>query len=314
MAKKKWYRFYLYLFLKVVQWFFLIVPRPVGQFIAALLGMFAWWMLPEQRARTLKHLGHAFGSKKSEAECCKIGRGVFVHLSKTALDICQFPKLTRQRILDLVRLDEGTGKLDEGLSRGKGVIALTAHIGNWELLASYFRFLGYPGKLVGRRIYYDRYDRFLVTLRESALVRTIYRDEAVRLVLEELRKNHVIGMSADQDIDSLEGIFVPFFGHHAWTPIAPAKIALASGAAIVPMYMIHEEGRYRLFIEDPIWPMRSQPKDVAIRQMTTAWCKVVEQMIRRYPDQWAWNHDRWKTKLAPMDKPDQVVVREGTYA
>ncbi|OGX05248.1 MAG: hypothetical protein A3G87_06555 [Omnitrophica bacterium RIFCSPLOWO2_12_FULL_50_11] len=313
MAKKKWYRFYLYLLLGAVQQFFLIVPRSAGHALAACMGTCAWWMLPSQRVSTLRHLDQAFGSEISAAERYKIGCGVFVHLSKTAVDVCRFPKLTRQRIVDLVRLDEGTGKLDEALSRGQGVIALTGHLGNWELLASYFRFLGYQGRLVGRRIYFDCYDHFVISLRENALVRTIYRDEAVRLVLEQLKKNHMVGMSADQDIDSLEGIFVPFFGRESWTPVAPAKIALASGAAIVPMYMIREGRRYRLFIKDPIWPNRSRPRDVAVREMTEAWSRVVEQMIRRYPDQWVWNHDRWKTKPAGRNEAAENVKEEKVY-
>ncbi|MBI4395254.1 MAG: lysophospholipid acyltransferase family protein [Candidatus Omnitrophica bacterium] len=298
MAKYKPYRFLLYLGLEFLRHLVLVLPRRVNHALAASIGFSAYWVLPKERAKTLRHLKEAFGEEKSKDEFLKIGQGAFVHLAKSAIDVLSFPKLNRKRIEKLVRLEGGTTeRLDRALARGKGVIALTGHLGNWELLASYFRFLGYPGCLVGRKIYYGPFDEVLVTLRRSALVTTVYRDESPRQILTELRQNHVVGMSADQDIDSLEGTFVLFFGKPSWTPIGPAKIALASGAAIVPAFMIHEGDHYRLFIEEPIVPMDCDSKEEAIKLMTEAWSQVVERYIRLFPNQWVWMHNRWKTKV-----------------
>ena len=208
--------------------------------------------------------------------------------------------MNREVVTRLVSLDNGTGKLEEVLARGHGVIALTGHLGNWELLASYFRHRGFPGAIVARRIYYEPFDRVLVRLRQSGLVSTIYHDDPPRALLAELRANHVVGMSADQDIDRLDGVFVPFFGKPAWTPTAPAKIALASGAAIVPVFLIHEGEGYRLFVEGPIEPLPSHSKEEAIEAMTVAWSQVVERFIRKFPDQWVWMHHRWRTSPETM--------------
>ncbi len=296
MAKNKPYRFLLYLGLEFLRHLVLIFPRRLNHALAAAIGYTTFWILPKERAKTVRHLKEAFGEENSEEEYLKIGQSAFIHLAKSAIDVLSFPKLNRKRIENLVRLEGGTAKLDRALARGKGAIALTAHLGNWELLASYFRFLGYPGRLVGRRIYYERFDQILVALRRTALVSTIYRDESPRQILSELRQNHVVGMSADQDIDSLEGIFVPFFGRPSWTPAGPTKIALASGAAIVPAFMVHEGDHYRLWIEEAILPVEGVPKDEALRQMTKAWSEVVERYVRLYPNQWVWMHNRWKTK------------------
>ena len=284
----------------------LIFPRRFNYAIATGLGNSAYRLLPKERAKMENHLKVAFGEEKKPGEYSEINRRSLVNLSKSAMDVLCFPKLNRERMTRLVHLEGGTGKLDNALACGKGAIVLTGHLGNWELLASYFRFLGYPGCLVGRRIYYEPYDRVLVTLRKSALVSTVYRDESPRKVLAELKANHTVGMSADQDIDSLEGIFIPFFGKPAWTPTGPAKMALASGAAIVPAFMIHDRDDYQLFIEDPIWPIEREPKEEAIRLMTEAWSHAVERFVRRYPDQWVWMHDRWKTKAEPTSEPKKV--------
>ena len=344
MAKKKWYRFLLYLALEGLRHVVLILPRRIHQALAHGIGFTTYWVLPRERSEVFKHLREAFGEEESEARYRKIGQDAFINLMKSAMDVFCFPKLNRERIERLVRCEGGTSKLDQALEQGKGAIVLTGHIGNWELLAAYFRLLGYPGCLVGRRIYYEPFDQVLVTLRRSALVSTIYRDESPRQVLEELKQNHTVGISADQDIDSVEGIFVPFFGRPAWTPIGPAKISLASGAPIVPAFMIHEKSGYRLFIEDPIWPMTSPPacppptgggvsfemqeraerfetrscqtgggmkhtsKDETVRYITEAWSKVVERYVREYPDQWVWMHNRWKTK-----DESQVQSRGSAY-
>ena len=76
-------------------------------------------------------------------------------------------------------------------------------------------------------------------------------------------------------------------------------MALASGAPIVPGFVLHESDHYRLIIDDPIWPAQKDSKEEEIRRMTEMWCQAVERCIRRYPDQWAWVHNRWKTKQKP---------------
>ncbi|OGW87014.1 MAG: hypothetical protein A3C35_00630 [Omnitrophica bacterium RIFCSPHIGHO2_02_FULL_46_11] len=310
MSKTRKHRFFLYLGLELLRHLVLILPRWLNHAMASGIGFSAYWILPKERAKTVRHLKEAFGNEKSEREFLKIGQEAFIHLSKSAIDVLCFPKLNQKRIERLVRFDVGRSLLDDALARGNGAIVLTGHIGNWELLASYFRFLGYPGSLVGRRIYYELFNQVLVSLRKSALVSTIYRDESPRQVLAELKANHTIGMSADQDVDSIEGIFVPFFGKPAWTPTGPAKIALASGAAIVPAFMMHEGDHYRLFVEEPIWPSQEESKEKAVKMMTEAWSQIVERYVRLFPNQWVWMHNRWKTKAEPQTKSKNFVGLE----
>ena len=302
MSKRKPYRFFLYLLLEIGRRIILILPRSLCYIVVTGIGLFVYRVLTKEQNKTIQNLTIAFGCEKDRAEIKRIASRVFVNLSKTAVDVLQFPKL-RQRVVDLVLCDNLAEKMSPIYQRGKGFIGLTGHIGNWELLAAYFQNSGYPGRVVGRRIYYEPFNRVLIALRKSVGISTIYRIGALREIFKELRENHWIGMLVDQDIASLDGIFVPFFGREAWTPTAPAKIAIATGAAILPLFMIRESGsRYRLFIEDPILPNGDSEDEV--RSITELWSRVVENYVRRYPDQWVWMHNRWKTR------PEMVLYKE----
>ena len=101
---------------------------------------------------------------------------------------------------------------------------------------------------------------------------------------------------ADQDVDSVDGIFVDFFGKPAHTPKGPVALALATGAPLVPCFMIREKNCHKLVLEDPIELEEKSDKDETIKFNTQKWSRIVESYIRRYPEQWVWMHRRWKTK------------------
>lgn len=294
---KKPIRFFLYILLEIGRHIILVLPRKIARGLAGAIGAFAFVILPKERAKMRKNMKEAFGSDFSDAEADRIGKKVFINLAKTAADVFQFPLYNRKRVQKLVTVEgNGMEKLDQALSKGKGVIVASGHLGNWELLAGFVILSGYYGEVVARKIYYKPFDRVLVKLRSHVNVKTIYRDGGLRQILKVLQENGIVGMVVDQDIEKLDGVFVKFFGKLAWTPAAPAKISMATGAPILPMAMVQEGDRYRFFIEDPIWPETSGDKDENVQRVTQQWSDVIEKYIRRYPDQWVWMHDRWRTR------------------
>ncbi len=178
------------------------------------------------------------------------------------------------------------------------MILLTAHFGNWELMGALLRFYDYKGAVVGRQIYYEKYNQAILDLRGKATLRTIYQDASPREFLKVLKQNEILGILADQDIDRLEGIFVPFFGRPAYTLTGPVKLALASGAPIVPTFLIREGNRYRLLVEEPIRVEMKGSREETVQEYTSRWSRVIEEKIRAHPEQWAWMHRRWKTQTA----------------
>ncbi|MFH1858276.1 MAG: lysophospholipid acyltransferase family protein [Candidatus Omnitrophota bacterium] len=287
------------------------LPPSWGIGFGSFMGRFAFWAVPKERRKTLDHLRVAFSGEKSPKDILKIGENVFRNLGKTAAELIYFPKITEQTVDRWVSC-EGLPKFDAVLKEGKGGIILVAHLGNWELLARSLALKGYGGVILARRVYDERFDRLLSEIRKVRGNSFLDRDESPKEFLKVLRQNHFMGILADQDIDSIDGIFVPFFGKEAYTPVAPARFSMASGAPVIPCFMVREEnGRHRLVVEDPIWPPegRASPgvkipggppkgvdKEEAVFRLTQGWMAITESYIRRYPDQWVWMHRRWKTR------------------
>jgi KDO2-lipid IV(A) lauroyltransferase len=124
----------------------------------------------------------------------------------------------------------------------------------------------------------------------------IYRDESPRKMLKTLKKNWIVGIVADQDVDSVDGVFVNFFGHQAYTPSGPVALARASGAVLLPVFIIREGDGHTIAIDEPIELRDTDDKEADLIYNTQKWSNVVESYIRKYPDQWVWMHRRWKTK------------------
>ena len=297
MAKKKPYRFWAYLAARLAAVILGWLPRGAAMALARFTGEAGYALVSRQREKTLRSLRTAFGAEKSEEEIRAIARGVFRNFAQTAVEILRFPRLTRRQIAELVDVGNAVETYQKLLAEGKGLIAITAHIGNWELLAGTFGLMGFRGAVIARKIYYEPYNRWVVSLRESIRVPTIYRDGASREILKVLGRNEIIGILPDQDIDSLKGVFVEFFGRPAYTPAAPVRLALQFGTPILPNFLIRKpDGRYQVILGEVIRPPKGDKSERVIQEYTAQWMRSFEKVIRDYPDQWAWMHDRWKTR------------------
>ena len=273
------------------------LPRRAALAFARILGAAAYYVIWRQRDRIFENLSAAYGTAKTEAEFRRIGREVMQNAAETAVEVLQFPKLDREKINRFVDSREALAVYHGLLKEGKGVLSITAHLGNWELLAGVVIRNGFSACVIGRRIYYEPYNDWIIALRRALGIETIYRDEPMRRVVRALKANRIVGLLPDQDMDSLPGIFVDFFGWPAYTSIAPVKLSLMTGAPIVVSFLIREPGdRYRLVVEEVIRPEMKTGREDALRKYTEQWMGDFERMILRYPGQWAWMHNRWKTR------------------
>jgi KDO2-lipid IV(A) lauroyltransferase len=293
--KFKLRRYFLYYLGRVVAFIFYVIPLEIGLSIASALGRSVFYILPRYRNLTIENLRFAFGNEKSEDELKGIAKRVFQNLGKNAVELVNLPKFNKP-VMDRFVGFRNRERLDEAYKKGNGVIVLTAHFGSWELMAAALRENNCPGVTIGRRIYFKKYDDFLNKLRRSRDVEVIYRDESPRKMLKTLRKNWIVGIVADQDVDSVDGVFVNFFGRQAYTPIGPVALAKASGAVLLPVFIIREGNRHTIAIEEPVELIDTGNKEADIINNTQKWSNVVESYIRKYPDQWVWMHRRWKTK------------------
>lgn len=253
-------------------------------------------MLRDTRRTTLKNLNSVFGKTKSQKQLKQIALNVFENIGKNAVDVARFAKLSSSKIDRLIDV-KGLEHFHSAYENGKGVIALTGHIGNFELLAAYLSLKGYKFSVIGRDVYDSRLNKLLIRNRESVGLENISSSEDVRKAIKVLRNGRVLGVVADQDSTRVKGIFVNFFGRAARTPVGPAWLHLRLGSPIVPMTILRNRNeKYKILVKPALefQPRGDENKD--IEELTQKYTEILEQIIREYPSQWVWMHKRWKSR------------------
>lgn len=297
MAKHKPYRIFVYALARGVGAFFYIFPRSFLLAFARALGSFVFWGVPKHRREVIRNLTTAFGNKKSPQEIRRLSEMVFQNLAQTAFEILQFPKWKHYPLEEIIEFGDAPDRYRALLSEGKGLITITSHIGNWELLGGIPSMKGFKSKAIARRLRYPRFQNWVESLRRSIGIELIYRDDSPKKIFQCLKSGEALGLLPDQDIAGLKGVFVDFFGKPAHTSIAPVKLALATGAPIACVFLIRmPHDRYKIFFSDVIRPKVETTEADALEKYTARWMKDVEEIIRQYPDQWGWMHNRWKTQ------------------
>jgi KDO2-lipid IV(A) lauroyltransferase len=283
-----------------IGWTLAHLPSDWGLWVGRRLGDLAYCVLPGRRAAARENLLRAFGGEQPRRELRRICKESFRHLGMTFVEACTFFFRPPSVMLSRVEV-EGVDHLRAAVAQGRGVLLLTAHFGNWELLAAANVQTGYPLSVVARPLDSPVLDRLVVRFREGGGVEVIPKRRAVRRVLEALRRGSMVGILLDQNTSRREGVFVPFFGDLASTSKSLAVLAFASGAPVVPVF-IHREphGRHRVVVEPAIPPPSTGDRERDILAFTAAFASIVEARIRQWPGQWLWIHRRWKTRPAAL--------------
>jgi len=295
MAKTKTRRYYLYYLLRVLFFLISLLPLKIALAISDFLGKVIFKMLPKYSQVAVDNLDSKLGGRHEDN--VRIGENLFSNLLKNGAEWIKLSTMDPARLTEIVTECEGIERLDGVLSEGKGAIVMGFHFGNWELLGLYMKHLGYDGALVAKRLYFHKYNKLVARLRERFGARIIYRDESPKKMLKELKNGNVLGIVPDQDVKSIEGVYVDFFGTPAYTPSAPVKLAMVSGAKIVPIFIVRKkDNTHKMVVEEPIAPIVTGDKDEDARRYTQEWTSLLEKYVRKYPDQWVWLHKRWKTQ------------------
>ena len=273
-----------------------VLPRPLAGKLAAALGLLLYWLTPKFRRIAHRNLLMAL-PELSASERNTIVRGVYRSLGRLLAECARFPKLTAENIRDVVTYN-GLEHYRAAVARGRGVLFLTAHLGPWELGAFAHALYGYPIQILYRPLDNPRLDRLVNRYRTLSGNKLLDKRDAARGILAALSNNETVGILADQNTSLEEGVFVNFFGKPASTTAGIARVALHTGAAVVPAFCVWEEAlrRYVIHFEPALEFTATSDRDQDIRVATQQMASAVEQYIRRYPDQWLWIHRRWKTR------------------
>ncbi len=272
------------------------LPRPMARGFAIGLGRIVYLFHGRLRRVGLRNLGLALPEKK-EAERKRIVRGVFTSLGRQLAELCQFPRYTTEKVDEVVVYD-GLDNYLQARARGKGVLFLTAHFGGWELSAFTHSLHGYWLHVVMRPMDNPYLDRMIENYRTMHGNKTVAKDDFVRGLLAAMKAGETVGILMDTNMTPPQGVFVDFFGIPACTASGLARIALRTDAAVVPTFTIWDEamGKYRLRFDPALELIRTGDLERDIVANTQKFTKVIEDYVRKYPDQWLWVHRRWKTR------------------
>lgn len=244
------------------------------------------------RGVALKNLCLVMSGEMDEKQMKSVARQVFIHFARGAFEFFRFLSLDKKQIAEMVDVD-GVEILDAALAEGRGCIVITAHYGNWELLARKMVIMGYKVNVIARDSDDPGMTGIATRIRENGGYRVFDRDQPIIGAFRCLKKNEVLGILPDQN--ESDGLLVEFFGKLAATAIGPAVLALRSGAPIVPVFAPQvSDGKYVAKVYPRLEFTPSGDEDKDILDLMTLINKAIETEIRRYPSQWLWLHDRWK--------------------
>jgi len=270
-----------------------------AQIEVPLSGRLVYRLLPFRRRVVLDNLQLAFGATLTREQIRRLAQAHYAHIWRLMVEFVSFPLMSRSRRAQLARV-ENEQVLRAAYARGKGVLLLTGHFGNFEV-ATAAGIMSFPeahGRFhFVRRPFKPRWLDDIVTRRSRRLgFGSLSKQGSLDLFIERLEAGDLVLFPFDQYAAGRDGIQVEFFGHPAGTFRSLAIIARATGAPVVPAATWREpNGRHVLRFEEPLTPIECDDYDEEIRRNTRAYNAMLERLILRHPEQWWWMHRRWKS-------------------
>ena len=260
------------------------------------MARFAYAALGRLRRVGLRNLQLAF-PEKTTAEHESLLWTEYRNLGWLLAEFCQMPSYTRERASAFIRY-EGLENYLAARDRGKGVLVLTGHLGAWELSSFYHSLAGYPMGVVIRRLDNPLVDELVNRIRCQYGNRVLHKDDFARGLIAAMRAGDTVGILMDTNMTPPQGVFVPFFGVPACTASGLARVALKTGAAVLPGFLLweEEERRYVLRFYPELKLTHTGDSEADATANTSLFTAVIEQVVREYPSQWLWMHRRWKTR------------------
>ena len=277
-----------------------MIPMACLRAISSALGTLYFFLSSKRRNIAIENLTYALGEDKTASEIRKIARESFVSFFLTFLEIIKFQHvLAADDAAD--RIKSSADDLEALFQKAKaihdesgGCIFVTPHIGNWEVLPHVAGLVGIPLVIIARPLDNEYLNDLLLKKRASSGQIIMPKRNSFFALQETLKKGKSIGMLPDQS--TMKGILVDFFGRKATTTPVPALLAISHQRPIVVAACCRKEhGRYEGFVCDPIWPQAHESEKAEIFRITQEINRNMEKIIRKYPGQYLWMHNRWKT-------------------
>ncbi len=272
------------------------LPRGVARRAGGALGTLVLQILPRLRRVGEQNLQLAF-PEKSAAERRAILQQLYRNLGYQLAEFCQMRRYTPESTRGLIRY-EGLENFLQAKAERRGVLVVTGHLGMWELSSFYHSLMGYPMSMVIRRLDNPMVDRLVNGIRCLHGNQVLHKDDFARGLILAMRRGETVGILMDTNMTPPQGVFVDFFGRPACTASGLARVALRTGAAVLPGFLLwsETEGQYVLEFGEQLKLVNTGDAEADAVANTQLFTSAIERYIRAYPEQWLWVHRRWKTR------------------
>jgi Kdo2-lipid IVA lauroyltransferase/acyltransferase len=263
------------------------------------MGDLVYAALPRRRRLAMANLAVAF-PRMSEAERRHVCRRSFQHLGLMFVELCKAQSVPLEQTMAGITV-VGLEHLKEAMAAHGRVLVLTAHLGNWELMALGHQLTGFPTTVVVRPLDADWLDVMAAQLRQMSGIELVDKRAALRPVLAALNRGRMVAILLDQNASRREGVFVSFFGRAASTSKSLAVLSVRTRTPIVPIFIYREGlGEHRAVIHPSFQSEGAGDSEQAVAEITQRCTSTIEEAITVAPDQWLWVHNRWRTRPATL--------------
>ncbi|MEK6781383.1 MAG: lysophospholipid acyltransferase family protein [Bacteroidota bacterium] len=286
----------IYYFVRFLIFIANALPRKAWLYFCGLLGSIAYHFFRETRELTIVHLGLAYSKERSMKEVVSLSKQVFRMLGKNAGEILRAMNVRTMDDLDKILVTHGMENFEAATAKGKGVIFLTCHLGAFDLQITNMSLRGLKPNIIGTALKDERLNEMLVQYRNAHGAIAVERGKETLRLIKTLKSRGSMAILIDQDTN-VKSCFVNFFGMKAATPVGAAVLAMKTGAAVVPTYIyLAEDGLQHMHVlpEIPLTKTGDEGSDIVSN--TQKYSDFIEEQIRKYPTQWVWMHERWKTR------------------
>ena len=274
---------------------FAIFPLSWTKKVGEILGLLVFFLWSSRRKIALENIRKSISFQEiiTSRSPKTIIQNTFKNMGRSLAEVIKIYYGLDKKIFEHLEI-EGIENFHQAHSKGKGILFLTGHCGNWELLSLAASVKLFPINIIARPINNPYVNKYIERMRQRYGNRVIYKKDAVRPIIKALKNNGVVGILMDQSVLSDEGCVIDFLGRGAWTTKMPAVIARKTGAAALPVFIHRTKRGHRIRVYPEIVLSPTQDLESATIEDTKRFSSFIEEYIREHPDEWLWIHRRWK--------------------
>lgn len=290
--KQRLVRAFIFYGTNFIIYFFRVFPLEFDTWLGAKLGVLTYFFLKHERQKAIDNILKAFPDKNIDWAKKQLKKS-FANFGRSIMELIKLDTIVKH--IDKYIEVKNFELFQSAKASGKGIIWITGHIGNWELMPVYFAQKGYNTYVVAKQLYDQRMDKLLNGLRIKYGVHPVIRGStgAGKKILKAIRSNSILGMLIDQDTD-VQGVFVNFMGDLAFTPRGASDLAIKTEASVIAGFITRIDSKHHVITIHAVdLPKQTLNYEHRVLLLTQAMTEKIEQHIKQYPYDWVWMHSRW---------------------